>query len=209
MTASALDLLPEYVLGTLEGEELKAVEAALAASPELQREAAAVSEAFAAFGASLAPIAPPPALKQKLLAAITGAERYQPFAAALAKYYHLAVDKMHALITSIDDAATEWTAGPLPGITLMHFDGGPQVAGADCGFVRLDPGLHFPWHRHTGFEMNFVLEGTIRDWDGRIYGPGEAIEKEDGSEHEFWADEKQGALIAVLVYGFDIVPKPE
>ena len=106
----------------------------------------------------------------------------------------------------IYDPATTWVSGPLPGIQTMDFAGGPRVAAADVGFVKLPAGLHFPWHRHTGPELNWVMKGRIKDSDGRICGPGEGLDKETGTEHEFWVLEED-VILAVVVYGFDIVPK--
>jgi hypothetical protein len=211
MTSRALELIPEYVLGTLSEAETREVERALEQSPELRAEAAEVREAFGQLASALPQPAPPPNVKQRLMAAVAGEEKYSPFAIPLARYFDLAVEKVRELLKwAQDPKTTEWLPGPLPGITLLDFDGGPRVATADVGFVRLPRGLHFPWHRHPGYEINFIIEGSIRDYDGRIYGPGEAVEKAAGSQHEFWVGEDQDLLIAVIIeQGFEIIPKPD
>jgi cupin domain len=208
VTSRALELIPEYVLGHLSDEERAEVERELARSPELRAELAAAIEAYSALADGVPTIAPPAALKKRLLESISAPEeRFAPFASKVAEYFDLAFDRVRELMRQISDPATEWNPGPLPGILIMDFDGGPRAAAADCGFVKLPPGLHFPWHRHIGLEINYVMRGRIRDWDGTIYGPGEAIEKQAGSEHEFWVLDEE-VLLAVVVEGFDIIPNP-
>jgi len=210
MTDRALELLPllpEYVLGALSDEERAEVEAELERSPELRAEVSAIEEGFSSLAVALSPVKPSPNVKRRLLEAIAGKERYMPFAAALSGYFDLAIEKVQALIAAIDDPQTAWEQGPLAGIQLMHFAGGPRTATADVGFVKLPAGLHFPWHRHRGSEVNFVMEGTLRDYDGTVYGPGEALVKETGTEHEFFVGTDRDAMIAVVVFeGFDILP---
>lgn len=209
MTNRALELIPEYVLGTLSDAETREVEQALAASPELRAEAAEVREAFSKLATALPEPRPSPDVKKRLLRAITTEERYSPFAVALSKYWDLSVEKVRDILKWVDDGTKEWIDGPLPGIRLLDFDGGPRVATADVGIVRLPAGLHFPWHRHVGYEVNFVLEGTLKDYDGTLYGPGDCIEKPANTEHEFWVVSDGGALLAVVIEaGFEIVEKP-
>ncbi|MCK6547409.1 cupin domain-containing protein [Myxococcota bacterium] len=202
----ALELLPDYVLGNLSGDELRDVEAALASSAELRAEAAAMAEDFAVLADGLTPVAPSPNVRERLFASVAGEHRYFAFGAALSKYFDLARARVEELIRAIDDAATEWTDGPLPGIRLMHFPGGPATAGADTGFVWFPANLPFPWHRHLGREVNFVMQGSVIDYGGRVYGPGEAIIKEPGTEHEFTIGPEPTLLAVVIHEGFEICP---
>lgn len=210
MTSRALDLIPDFVLGTLSDAERREVETQLEASPDLRAELAATIEAFAGLGDALKPVTPPPYLRGRLLHSITAPEeRHAPFAVRLAKYFDHAVDRTHELLRSMYDPATEWEAGPIPGILLMHFSGGPRVATADVGFVRFPAGFRFPRHRHLGHEVNFVLEGTMIDSDARVFRPGDVLEMDAGSEHSFAFDAEQAGLIAVVVMeGFEILEPP-
>jgi hypothetical protein len=209
MSSRALDLIPDYVLGTLSAEETREVEEALASSEDLRREADALREAFGGLALALPSRRPSSDVKMRLLKSIA-AEPYAPFAAGLSRYFDLAVDKVRDLLKWAADPSTSWTDGPLPGIRLLDFPGGPRVATCDVGFVRLPAGLHFPWHRHPGYEVNFIIEGSIRDFDGTIYGPGQAIEKAAGTEHEFFVGTDRDVVLGVVVEkGFEIIPKPE
>lgn len=83
MTDSMRDLAPGYALGALTPEETRSFEAALATSPELQREVAELRELNALL-AQRDRQAPPPGLKQRLRERI-GAEKRAAFPAAGAR----------------------------------------------------------------------------------------------------------------------------
>jgi hypothetical protein len=208
MNRKALDDLPEYVLGTLPEPELRALEAELAASSELRRELDAVREALGrASEVDSGPRAPLSA-RARLLDALASGDRYSPFLADLARHFDLAPERVRELLHAIDLPAS-WEAGPMPGIEVMHFAGGPRAVAPDTGFVRLPKGLEFPYHRHVGHEVNYVLEGAVRDGDGRLYVAGEAIVMEPGTAHEFSIPDDADALIAVIQAGFEFIQKPE
>jgi hypothetical protein len=134
-------------------------------------------------------------------------ERYSPFVRDLASSFDLTELRVRELCDQID-APSAWEAGPLPGISVMHFAGGPRAVAPDTGFVRLPRGLQFPYHRHVGHEINYVLEGALRDGDGSLYLPGEAIVMRPGTEHELSVPNDADALMAVVQAGFEFVPKP-
>jgi anti-sigma factor ChrR (cupin superfamily) len=207
MTRKALEDLPEYVLGTLPDAERRALDAELAESPELRRELAAVREALGTAGVAARAPRTSAAGRSRLLAALATGDRYLPFLQDLARHFDLPFARMRELFNQVDLPAS-WVAGPLPGIQLMHFPGGPNVIAPDTGFVRLPAGLQFPYHRHVGHEVNYVMEGALRDGDGTLYVAGEAIVMGPGTQHEFSVPEDRDALIAVVQAGFEFVPKP-
>ncbi|HMI91553.1 MAG TPA: cupin domain-containing protein [Polyangiales bacterium] len=204
MTGRERELLEEYVLGRLSQAEESALLAALARSPELRRELAALRE-LAAASLNVGEVRPRPQARAALLRALDGAERRFAFVPDLVKLFDLGAERVRALLRLIDDAA-QWEAGPIPGIFVMHFDGGPNALAADNGFVRLAAGLQFPMHRHFGPEVNYVLEGALRDGDGTLYLPGEGIVKNVESSHAFSVPDSADALIAVSQAGFEIIP---
>ena len=199
--------LCEYVLGLLPEGERRELEAELARSPALARELVAVREVIGLVPGTLEACEPPrPFARGALLAALDSGARFVPVADDLARHFDLPRARIEELLLQIDDDA-RYEAGPMPGIAVMHFDGGPAAVGHDTGFVRLPAGLQFPYHRHAGAEVNYVLAGALRDGDGTLYMAGEAIEKPEGSSHEFSVTPDRDALIAVVQSGFDIVPK--
>jgi hypothetical protein len=207
MTARLHDDLAAYVLGILPETEQRALDRALAESPELRRELAAVRETLGGTADAIGKVKAPAAGRARLLAALDGGARFAPFLHDLMRHFDLAAARMRELFDKVDDPAS-WEPGPLPGIAVMHFAGGPGALARDTGFVRLPRGLQFPYHRHVGHEVNYVMEGAVRNGDGRLFLPGEAIEMTAGTEHEFSIPEDADALIAVVQDGFEFVPKP-
>jgi anti-sigma-K factor RskA len=70
--------IAEYVLGTLAGEERAAFEAELGRDPDLRRAVAAWSDRLQPLADSVAPVAPPVALRDRILARIGGAQTAEP-----------------------------------------------------------------------------------------------------------------------------------
>lgn len=202
-----IDDLHDYVLDLLPNAERRKIDAEVARSPELAAEVRAAREALARSTAVAGLAKPRPDARNRLLSALSTGDRFAPFVQDLARDFDLSVERIRELCGQIDQPSA-WEAGPLPGISVMHFAGGPNVIAPDTGFVRLPRGLEFPYHRHVGHEINYVLEGAMRDGDGSLYLPGEAIVMTPGTEHQFSIPGDADALIAVVQAGFDFVPKP-
>lgn len=206
MSDRVRSMLEPYVLGQLSDAEQTELSAALAASPELRRELAAVRETIA-LSLDVGDLRPRPEARAALLRALEGPERRYTFVNDLVKLFDLGAERVRELLRKIDDA-TAWEAGPLPGIMTMHFAGGPNAFGPDTGFARLPAGLRFPFHRHIGPECNYVIEGALRNGDGTLFLPGEAIVLPAGTVHEFSVPAEADVLIAVAQVGFEIVGQP-
>lgn len=203
MSDRAREILQEYVLGRCSPADEAELLLELARSPELRRELRQLREAIAA-SLMVGEVSPRPQARMRLLDAVQGPERRFAFVADLVKLFDLGAERVRELLRAIDDPAS-WEAGPLPGIFVMHFAGGPNALAPDTGFVRLAAGLKFPFHRHLGPEVNYVLEGAVRNGDGTLYLPGEAISLEQGTEHEFSIPESADTLVAVAQVGFELV----
>lgn len=155
----------------------------------------------------LSPSRPQSGGRDRLLEALTGPERYAPFRDDIARHFDLTPGRITELFAEMA-LPERWEDGPMPGIRLMHFEAGPGALARDTGFVSMPAGMHFPYHRHLGHEVNYVMEGAILDGDGTLYLPGEAIERGPGTEHEYFVPESGDLLMAVMQDGFDIIPKP-
>ena len=79
---------------------------------------------------------------------------------------------------------TAWTPGFLPGMMLFHVRGGPLLAPAITGFVRVAAGECFPEHEHLGVESVVVLQGSYWDVSG-IVRAGDRVTQPAGSRHSF------------------------
>lgn len=149
---------------------------------------------------------PSSGLRAQLMAEIaTPRRRFAPLFGALSELFDLGDD---ALVALFERAASrgEWHDSPVPETQLLHLTGGPRVAGADNGLVRLAAGARFPLHRHLGSERVLVLEGGYRDeQSGRLYLPGDLHVMAAGSSHSYVALPERQLLLAVsVVIGVDV-----
>ena len=161
-----LDLLPDFVR---EGAEISRLSADLS-----------LIETLGLLALLLAPIAPSTRARTRLLSAVSGSpSRFAPFFGRLASFFDLGVERIEEIMARITDP-TSWEPGPLPGLMLMHFEGGPRCAAADVGLVRLEPGFCLPPHRHLSTETAMILEGGYREDTGRVYLPGDVHQNDEG-----------------------------
>jgi len=182
--------LPLYALGILDAEEADAVERAVAQDPALARELAAYQRTAEAM---VAPVAPPAAVHDRLMASLGGG-RFEAFSSRMAQLFDVTVDRARELLGLIERPAS-WNPGA-PGLDLVHFEGGPAFALADCGFIRLAPHAAFPVHTHAGEEVSVILEGTLVDRrSGRTYVAGDEIVEGQDVEHDVVAG-AEGAMYA-------------
>ena len=148
------------------------------------------------------PLEAPPALRRAVLGTVAAATKLSGFTERLARLFDLARERAGELIREAGGPATGWEAFPVPGVRLFHLAGGPRVAGADCGLVRLEPGVRFPSHRHAGDEWVFVLageaeeEGTSARWV-----PGDLVHRSPGSAHAYRAVGAEPLVFAVVLHG--------
>jgi putative transcriptional regulator len=93
-----------------------------------------------------------------------------------------------------------WEDAGMAGVRLLHLDGGPKVATADCGLVHVEPGRAFPPHRHLGDEWVLVLQGQAQEDSGRQFLPGDLIHKAPGTVHSFRILGKEPFAFAVVLF---------
>lgn len=137
------------------------------------------------------PVEPSRALRDRIGASTRTTSRFEDLEDALAQLVDLPPDRVRALLLAVDgpneDRVGAWQDGPGPGIHLLHFRGGPRVADAVTGFVRIAAESAFPEHRHVGDEAVMVLQGAFRDSDGTVHRRGEIVRMPAGSEHSLVA----------------------
>ncbi|HET9624256.1 MAG TPA: hypothetical protein VFP84_22940 [Kofleriaceae bacterium] len=181
MTADVHELLPLYALGILEPDEAAVVERAIAADAGLAAELAEYQHTTGELGSVIEPVAPSAGVLTRLMASVGGG-RFEAFSARMARLFDVTVDRARELLGLIERPAS-WVV-QIPGIALVHFDGGPAVAGADCGFVRMSPGAVFPPHGHLGEESVTILTGRVHDVTNNVmYGPGDECIQAEGTQH--------------------------
>jgi quercetin dioxygenase-like cupin family protein len=185
------DLLPDFARESLDGDS--------------NRDQAESGEALVELNELLVPIPPSTEARGRLLLAVSAAPlKYAPFFDRLSSFFDLSPDRVEQILADVNDRA-RWEPAPLPGVLLMHFAGGPKVASADVGLVRIEPDYRFPNHRHKGEERLFVLEGGYTDSTGRKYEAGDVQVMQPNTTHDYTV--LPGGLLAALVLyeGIEIV----
>jgi quercetin dioxygenase-like cupin family protein len=152
---------------------------------------------------------PPPALRARIMDAARSTHRFDEFEASVASILDLPIDAVRELLLAIDEGRLEeggrWQDGPAPGVELLHLRGGPAVAGAITGFVRVAPGAEFPDHAHLGDETVLILQGAYRDSDGTIHRRGELVRMPLDTHHALVAiGEVPLVYLAVVRHGVRI-----
>ena len=80
------------------------------------------------------------------------------------------------------------------GIKILRLCGDPRT-GPSVALLRYQKGAHVPTHRHPGFEVIYVLEGSQRDERG-TYAAGTLVVNREGVGHSVWSD--TGCLVLVV-----------
>lgn len=195
------ELLPLYAMGLLEGDEATMVENAISADPALARELERYEDSL------ITPIAPPADLEMRLMGSIGGG-RFERFAARVGELLDLSLDRARELL-GMTERASSW-GEEAPSVFLIHFDGGPAHAGADCGIIRIAPGGVFPPHMHRGEEHSIVLQGTLRDHDGKLYRPGDELVYALNSSHLLTVEGDEDVIfIARALNGIELQLPPQ
>ena len=151
-----------------------------------------------------APAQPRASLRAAVLGSISGASRLAGFSERLAAFFDLARERASELIERRRAARTDRAGRPCPspGVRLFHLPGGPRVAAADCGLVRIEPGARFPAHRHVGDEWSFVLSGEAEEeGTGERWAPGDLVQRAAGTAHAFRVTSREPLVFAVVLHG--------
>ena len=153
-------------------------------------------------GLGAEPVAPSPALRGALLGTIAARTKGSGFAERLARLFDLERESAIQLIHEAGGGAEGWEAFPVAGVRLFHLAGGPRVAAADCGLVRIEPGARFPLHRHVGDEWTLTLAGEAEEeGTGARFSPGDLVHRAPGSAHAYRVTSREPLVFAVVLYG--------
>jgi len=188
------DLLPLYAAGALDTDEATKVEQAIAGDPALAAELDGYLDV-------LPTVLPGADLEAQLMASVGGGP-HESFSTRVAALFDVTADRARELLGLVERKVA-WVH-PVPGIHLVHFSGGPAYAAADCGFVRIEPGCTFPWHTHRGEEVSVILQGSMRDRDGKVLSAGDELVHAAGTEHDLVAGPEGVLYVARAMNGIEI-----
>jgi quercetin dioxygenase-like cupin family protein len=202
MTRRDDDRLTEYALGLLDEAERRELERELRASAEVRAELAALERSLAELGRAEAPLRPSDELRERVLRSADPRTRFEGFVERLGAFLDLGASRARELLTQIPEpSGRAWVDDRVAGVRLLHFAGGPRVAGADCGLVHVPPGVTYPDHRHGGDEWSFVIQGLGEEDTGRLWRPGDLVQSSAGSSHAYRSIGDEPFVFAVVLYG--------
>ncbi|WP_224246791.1 cupin domain-containing protein [Hyalangium gracile] len=194
------DILPELLLGTLDLPGRQEAERHLAVCERCRAEVARLSPAMDGLTELVASEEPPPGVLARVVGEMEGPGRFARFAEKVAALLDVTRERALALLESLSNPEA-WLPGPGEGILLLPVETGPAKQGMLAAFVKLPPGVRFPRHTHHGREWNLVLEGGFREGSGRETWPGELLEMDEGSAHDFVALEGPDCIAAAVIDG--------
>lgn len=150
---------------------------------------------------------PAASLRERVLAGVRGEGALEGFRARLARFFDLAPEAVGTLLREAVEPSGAWETFSVPGVRLFHLTGGSRVAAADCGLVRIEPGAHFPAHRHREDEWSLVLAGEAEeDGTGERWAPGDLLHRPAGSVHAFHVTSDEPFVFAVVLDGEIEIP---
>jgi len=159
---------PKHLAELPEEQQEAAALAALGASPP--REAMAtprraigqMEEAAALLAESIEIVAPPPDLRQRLLARVAAFEQLKP-------------------VADVRADENTWVRSGMPGVDIKTLFQEPE-SGRTTYLIRMEPGAKLPAHKHGDVEQCLVLEGDIR-WGDIVYRKGDFMAMGKDTEH--------------------------
>lgn len=155
-------------------------------------------EALAAVLHRVPPERPSAGLRRRILESVHPASRYAGFGERLAALFDLDAESLGEVLARArrpSDAA--WFSVPIPGLRVLHVEGGPETQGSACALVRMEPGTPFPDHGHVGEERALILDGLCEESRGGLYLPGDSLAMDAGSRHSLRAEGREPLLFAV------------
>lgn len=165
------ELAPLYALDLLSEEERVWVQQQVSDCPDLAVELANYQSAVTAIPYSVPSLPIAENLKERLFERLeleSPSEFFQPEIPP----------KSPLAVRSLD---LNWQPHTVPGvvIAIVHTD---EVKREIVGFLRAEPGVHYPFHRHAAREEIMMLEGDLVVGD-EVYGAGDYLRSHPGSSH--------------------------
>lgn len=202
MTIERLDELAILnSLGALDGDDLKEFNSFLASADEVTRKQVSAWDETAMMLASATPGLqhPPARVKSSLMRKIQ--ERHATERAlegpGTARFDHARG------IYSMFPERLEWSRHPVDGVQFKVLTES-EKRGYVTMLMKVDPGVVFPEHHHSGEEDCYVLSGSII-LNGKRLGPGVLHHGDEDSGHGTLTSD-EGALLFLVVAKEDYVP---
>jgi hypothetical protein len=140
---------------------------------------------LAQLSEALEPVAPADGARERLMAGASSQGRFARFAEATAKMLDLGIEQAKALLDRLADPSV--FDKELPRIEFFWCEGGPSVANAVRGFVKVEADTNFPDHEHIGDEIVLVLQGSFVDASRNLtFHAGDSDIMKAGTSHAYY-----------------------
>jgi anti-sigma factor ChrR (cupin superfamily) len=190
------ELAALHAVGALDGEDLIEFRRLLAEPNHyLRQEAAAFSNVAAVLAESLSSIqAPPPALKDKILQKIASQEAARKSSVEAPGEASPAQSPGFHFIGANETGG--WINLPVPGaaVKVLSMDPVKQYV---VLLGKLEPGAHYPAHKHLDAEEVYVLSGDLHIGD-RVLKAGDFHHADAGTAHDVNFSEQGCTILAIL-----------
>lgn len=198
--ARNIDNLLPYSLDQLNDKEKNKIAAQCKKDPALKESLQEINNILETLALAEEPMAPSMGLKQTLMASLNTKTPFHGYVERFMKYFDLKRSDVEALFnTLVNSPDTLFESSPLPKTYIFYFDGGPSVAHATCGLVKIKAGSIFPAHTHQGKEWMLILQGTAVNNKGIRHLPGDTVFSDKGSSHSLRISKQEDFIFAVVL----------
>lgn len=159
--------------------------------PEVVGDADALSLLTEALPASR----PEPAVRERLLRALAGPERYTPWATQVSQRFGLTLEEARDALRRIHEPSA-WRPGLWPGSRLLTT---PALSRQRAIVAELPAGMRIASHRHASRELTYILDGTLIENGELRHESGGLLEMRSGSQHELTVTEDGHCLVVFSV----------
>ena len=90
---------------------------------------------------------------------------------------------------------------PVEGMSWHKLSYDRSNGGFGTYILKMDAGAKSLPHIHQGYEEFYVIEGELRDTDGKVFKKGDFVSFKPGSQHSSYT--KNGCLVLVFMRGIN------
>lgn len=177
--------LIEYALDLLDAQARDEAERAIGADAGAKARLSELQHDLGLVALTPEPIAPTPALRERILDATAPQPRYGGMVARLSAFLDLAAEQVERLLLDTHEIARPAWKTLAPGISVMPVEGGPERRAQRCALLFMAADTHFPSHTHPGDEWALLIDGYVRESSGQELHSGDLLHKPAGSTHAF------------------------
>jgi anti-sigma factor ChrR (cupin superfamily) len=196
---AARDRAVAYALGALSPDEVGRMQAHVSDCEACRREVQSLRALFENM-ATLAPAeAPPPELKERLLAKVRAGET----TSAIQPWKKWSASAGLAGLTLVRGGEGDWESSGVDGVDIRRLFVDAENDRATM-LVRMAPGTAYPAHVHGGAEECYVLEGDL-NVAGTVMHAGDYQRATEGSLHGIQSTENGCLLFIVSSLGDEML----